>query len=173
MRSGADVQVRVVPIVAHSAFVWQSEQGTDNAPATPDVHVAAATPTKTAPPALQQDWYSVWRVFSPWGWETNLSKWDEPPEPEGQPLAPYMERVCYYLATRHPVLTCVFVEEDDSFSRNERIAAFVVTILNTWWVAIFVTKAYLTDDEASAGVGLRKLNAFDPRLETHLVSNIC
>jgi hypothetical protein len=91
--------------------------------------------------ATQEDWYSPWRLFSPWEWDMNLSNWKEPLEPEGQPLAPYMERVCYYLAVRHPVMTCLFVKEKDSFSRNERIAAFIVTILNTWWVSVIMTKS--------------------------------
>jgi len=34
------------------------------------------------------------------------------------------------------VLTCIFVKANDTFSRNERIAALVVTILNTWWIAL-------------------------------------
>lgn len=103
--------------------------------------------------AQEQDWYSPWRLFTPWDWDINLSKWEEPSEPEGQ-LAPYMHRVCYYLATRHPVLTCVFVKEKDSFSRNERIAALLVTVLNTWWVSVLLTAGFDGDNSIGTKIGL-------------------
>ena len=45
------------------------------------------------------------------------------------------------MVTRHEVLTCFFVKEDDTFSRNERIAALFVTILNTWWVALIIANS--------------------------------
>jgi len=59
----------------------------------------------------------------------------------------------YCMVTRHQLLTCIFVKADDSFSSRERIAALLVTILNTWWVAVLIASIGSGDQDLGQTAG--------------------
>jgi len=80
------------------------------------------------------EWTAWRRLLTPSALDYDTSHWDEPQDDPttGKVAFPFVERFLFYLVTRHQVLTCFFVGEGDSFSRNERLADLTNTVVWTW-----------------------------------------
>lgn len=83
-------------------------------------------------------WTNWRRLLTPKLLDYDMSHWDEPMDDPvtGKVAIPFDQRFPYYLVTRHQVLSCFFVGARDSFSRNERLADLMNTLMWTWTLTV-------------------------------------